>query len=438
MNETAEKAQEVREPEAPQTDAGHTEESRASIVFALMQLNLPGGIFAAESRNDFIEVIKRAELSTFQDGATIIEQGAHADQLYVVLEGAALGNSADGGARIFEKGSIIGRSSMITGKPSVFTVVAGKPGVSVLAIDKDALIGSPVVYRGLLGKGLVINGKAGAYELGKRLGEGFNGPVFELDGYNLCVKIYRPRADSGKAALSPVPADVVQKLKHPHIVALRETVSSYGAQFIIMDMVCGIAVKRNVGEPVVCRTLRQMMDVFQAEQQRVSLEMTAKIFRHAATALLYIHDQGLVHRDIKPEHIFIDIVDNDITFKLSDFSLAFPISTRPGKIVGTPHYCPPEALAIDRPDTVIDGTADFYSLAAVCFELLTAQKVFDSANVIELAQQHLDRQPDLSRLPSTTPIWMGKFIEQSLQKDPSMRLARDEIEKLISVTHPGL
>jgi len=420
------------EAEQVASESGHTEDTRASIVFALMQLNGTAKDSSNENRNDFIEVIKNADFITRQAGAAIIEQGNPGDRLYFILEGAAIGSSCDGKPAVFEKGSLVGHMSPLADEPCSTTVIAGDKGVSLLAIQKEALINNPVVYRGLLGRGLVIKGGSCDYELGEKIGEGLNGHVYEIQGQQLCAKIYRDRLDAGTTPPTVIPEYILQ-LKHPNIVSIHETINAHGSQFIIMDIVSGITIKRNNGAAVRCRTLRQMMEVFQSEQQRVSLDMTAKIFRHVATALLYMHEQGFVHRDVKPEHIFIDVRDNDISFKLSDFSLAFPISTRPGKIVGTPHYCPPEALDIDRPETIISGSADFYSLAAVCFELLTDQTVFNSVNVLELAQQHIDAEPDLLRLPSDTPIWLGRFIEQSLQKDPAKRPLREDIEKFIAV-----
>jgi len=411
---------------------GHTEESRASIVFAVMQLNRMAEDAPYENRNDFIEVIKNADFCSWEPGSVIIEQGSQAERLYVILAGSAAVSPGDGQQAVLEKGSLVGQVSLLTNEPYGSTVIAGDRGLSMLAIKKEALLANPAVYRSLLGRGPSIKGSTCDYELGEKLGEGSTGQVYEIQGHRLCAKIYRLRSDGGSAPPAAIPESILL-LRHPHIVSLYENVSAHGSQFIIMDRARGITIRDKNGAPALCRTLRQMMDVFQSEQQCVSLDMTAKVFRHVAAALLYIHEQGFVHRDVKPEHIFIDVSDNDISFMLSDFSLAFPISTRPGKIEGTPHYCPPEAIDIGRSETVIAGSADYYSLAAVCFELLTGQTVFGSSNVLELARQHLEAEPDLSHLPANTPIWLGNFIKQALEKDPALRPGRQDMEKLISV-----
>jgi hypothetical protein len=412
--------------------ADHAGDTRASIVFAVMQLNRTPQDAPYENKNDFIEVIKNADFGTWQAGATIIEKGSPGDRLYVILEGSAVATPCEGEPAVLEKGNLVGPLSLLTEEPYSSTVVAGDSGVSMLAIKKETLLGNPAVYRSLLGRGLVISGNSCDYELGEKLGEGSTGHVYAIQGHKLCAKIYRSRPDGGSAPPVAIPEDIL-RLRHPNIVSMHENVSAHGSQFIVMDSARGITIKGKNGAPAHCRTLRQMMEIFQSEQQQISLEMTAKVFRHVAAALLYIHEQGFVHRDVKPEHIFIDVSDNDMSFMLSDFSLAFPISTRPGKIEGTPHYCPPEAIDIGRPETIITGNADYYSLAAVCFELLTGQTVFASSNVLELAQQHLEAEPDLSRLPAETPIWLGKFIEQALKKNPAERPLKEDMEKLITV-----
>ena len=422
-----------KDPERQPPEPGHTEDTRASIVFAVMQLIRTVDDAPYENRNDFIEVIKNADFCSWQAGSIITEQGTQANRLYVILEGSAVATTCDGEPVVLEKGSLVGTMALLTDEPYGSTVVAGDSGASILAIKKETLLGNPAVYRRLLGRGLVIRGGSCDYELGEKLGEGATGHVYEIQGRRLCAKLYRLRAEASNAPPAAIPEDILL-LRHPNIVSIHENVSAHGSQFIIMDLARGITIRDKNGAPAHCRTLRQMMDIFQSEQQRVSLDMTAKVFRHVAAALLYIHEQGFVHRDVKPEHIFIDVSDNDISFMLSDFSLAFPISTRPGKIEGTPHYCPPEAIDIGRSETVLAGSADYYSLAAVCFELLTGQTVFGSTNVLELARQHLEDEPDLSHLPANTPIWLGNFINQALQKDPALRPSRQDMEKLITVS----
>ncbi|MBN2106423.1 MAG: protein kinase [Deltaproteobacteria bacterium] len=428
MNDTSLETEEMKkEPEQPGTE----DDARASIVFALLQLNRATGDVPYENRKDFLEVIKNADFSTWPAGATIIEQGTPGDRLYVILEGSAVDMPPDCAPSVLEKGARIGKMQLLNNEQFSSPVAAGTAGASLLIIKKETLLANPVVYRSLLDQGLLIQGRDCAYVLGEKLGEGATGHVFEIEGHTLCAKIFRPRPDAAAGAPVSIPEEIL-RLRHPNIVSIHENISAHGAQFIIMDLAKGLTIRRKNGGPARCHNVRQMMEAFQSEQQRVSLDMTAKVFRHVAAALLHIHEQGFVHRDVKPEHIFIDVNENDISFMLSDFSLAFPISTRPGKIEGTPHYCPPEAISIEKPETLIAGSADFYSLAAVCFELLTGQTVFSCSNVLELAQQHLQAEPDLTVLPSETPIWLGKFIEQALKKNPDERPTREEIEKLIT------
>lgn len=433
MNDkTTESEQERKDLEQALSETGHDEDARASIIYALMQFNLGGAAAPSDNRREFIDVIKQAEFVSRQPGEPIAGLSMPGDTLFYLLAGSARGGSGEDGPAIFDKGTVLGKPQQPVGGPGSAPFTAGPGGARLLALPSDILAGYPAVYRSLLGRGLVIAGGGADYELGDSLGDGLNGPVYEILGHKLCAKLLRSRLpDQGDAAAIP---EHIMQLRHPHIVSIHETVGCHGLQFIIMDSVSGIDIRSGSGEAVRCRTLRQMLDVFRSQQQRVSLDMTTRMFRHVAAALLFMHDGGFVHRDVKPEHVFIDVCDNEIRFKLSDFSLAFPISTRPRKVVGTPDYCPPEAIDIDKPEALISGAADFYSLAAVCFELLTDQTLFDGVNVLDLAQQHLDAEPDLSRLPDDIPMWLGRFIEQALHKDPARRPERPDIEKLLAVS----
>ena len=93
MNDTPLETEKTnKEPEQP----GHTDDTRASIVFALLQLNRATGDAPYENRDDFIEVIKNADFSTWQAGAIIAGQDMPADRLLIILEGSAVVTAGDG------------------------------------------------------------------------------------------------------------------------------------------------------------------------------------------------------------------------------------------------------------------------------------------------------------------------------------------------------
>ena len=193
MNDTSLETEKMnKEP----VQAGNTDDTRASIVFALLQLNRATGDVPYENRKDFLEVIKNADFSTWPAGATIIEQGKPGDRLYIILEGSAVDMPCDCATSVLEKGALIGRMQLLNNEQFSSPVVAGDAGVSLLIIKKETLLANPAVYRSLLDQGLLIQGRDCTYVLGEKLGEGATGLVFEIEGHNLCAKIFRPKLDA--------------------------------------------------------------------------------------------------------------------------------------------------------------------------------------------------------------------------------------------------
>lgn len=405
----------------------------ASIVFAVMQLNKTEGCvdITNDHRADFIEVIKNGALISYPPGATIIKRGETDDCLYVILEGSVFVETPDGKKVTLERGSLVGQMAPLTEEPRNATVIAGDNLVSALVVKKEILFANPSVYRCLLGDGLVISGKTGTYELGVKLGEGMTSKVYAIHGDQYCAKVYKNVLRYEGDFVAKFIAENFLDLKHPHIVNVYELIEAYGTHFIIMDWARGVNIKKKTGEVVKCLTLRHLIKVYQEEQQRIAVDLAFRMFSQIGAALLHTHQHGYVHRDIKPENIFLDVRDNQVAFMLADFGLALPINTRPAKIAGTPQYMPPEAVDIDNAEMTIGAAADFYSFAAVCYEMLTGQRLFTGTNILELVRQHLYEEPDFSRLPDDTPKPLRQFIERSLRKKPEDRPATDEVKNYI-------
>jgi serine/threonine-protein kinase len=405
----------------------------ASIVFAVMQLNKTEGCgdITNDHRADFIEVIKNGALISYPPGATIIRKGATDDCLYVILEGSVCVEAPDGKKITLDKGSLVGQMAPLIDEPRNATVVAGESLVSALVVRKETLFANPSVYRCLLGNGLVISGKTGNYELGVKLGEGMTSKVYAVRGERYCAKVYKNVLRYEGDYVAKFIAENFLDLKHPHIVNVYELIEAYGAHFIIMDWAKGVSIKKKTGEVVKCLTLRHLIKVYREEGQRLAVDLVFRMFSQIGAALLHTHQHGYVHRDIKPDNIFLDVRENQIAFMLADFGLALHINTRPEKIAGTPQYMPPEAVDIENTELTLGGTADFYSFAAVCYEMLTGERLFKGTNILELVRQHLYEEPDLSRLPADIPKTLRQFIERSLRKSPEDRPTADEVGKYI-------
>src|SRR6266567_6132857 len=155
---------------------------------------------------------------------------------------------------------------------------------------------------------------------------------------------------------------------------------------------------------------------------QLAVPQAARIGCEVLEALGYAHDQGLAHRDIKPDNI----VCSPGGAVLVDFGIARAITTsgedrvtRSGFVVGTEEYMSPEQAAAD-PD--IDGRTDLYSLGVVLFEALAGRPPFSSPSAAAVMDMHQHQPPpDLRRLRRDVPKGLAAAIERALAKPRTER-----------------
>jgi serine/threonine-protein kinase len=141
-------------------------------------------------------------------------------------------------------------------------------------------------------------------------------------------------------------------------------------------------------------------------------------------ALEVAHEEGIVHRDIKPQNLLVDPTG---FLKVMDFGIA-RLAERPpggaltaaGVVVGTPQYMAPEQL-FGEP---VDGRADLYATGAVLFECVTGRPVFEAPSLVALLARHLeDKAPDPRELNPEVPESLGQTILRALARRPEERWA---------------
>jgi predicted Ser/Thr protein kinase len=195
------------------------------------------------------------------------------------------------------------------------------------------------------------------------LGQGGMGTVFKVRQKNLdrlaALKVIPPQA-----ALDPTfserfarEARALARLNHSSIVTVYDYGQLGGFYFLLMEYVDG-------------PNLRQLM-----RNERIAPREALAIVPQICDALQYAHDQGVVHRDVKPENVLLDRTGR---VKIADFGLAKLLGASPAdftlthtqQVMGTPRYMAPEQ--IERPSTV-DHRADIYSLGVVLYEMLTGE-----------------------------------------------------------------
>jgi serine/threonine-protein kinase len=198
-------------------------------------------------------------------------------------------------------------------------------------------------------------------------------------------------------------AQLVARLSHPNIVTVIDRGQDHGRQYIVFEHVEGENLKE-----LVLRTGRLPI--------RRALELALAV----ADGLAFAHDQGLVHRDVKPQNVLLSR-EGDV--KVTDFGIARSLDvehgvTQTGTVLGTGEYLAPEQ-ASGRP---VSPATDVYSLGVVLWELLAGDVPFAGENFVAVALRHVNEPPPslLERRPDVSPR-LAAAVERALAKDPARR-----------------
>jgi serine/threonine protein kinase len=223
----------------------------------------------------------------------------------------------------------------------------------------------------------------------------------------VAIKILPPyyAADQNFVDRFQLEARAMGKLSHPNIVVVHDAGEDAGRLYIIMEYVSG-------------GTLKQRM----VDGMRMSA--IQRVIREVASALSYAHGAGIIHRDVKPVNVLMDMNDRSI---LSDFGIAKVLETSQnltsaGAGVGTPEYMSPEQC---RGNVAVDARADIYALGVMLYEMLTGRTPFVADNYTALAHSHIyEPVPSPSRInPRISPA-VQAVVLKALEKSPADRFQK--------------
>ncbi|MGW2620371.1 serine/threonine-protein kinase [Streptomyces sp. NPDC001500] len=238
------------------------------------------------------------------------------------------------------------------------------------------------------------------------LGEGPEGPV--------AVKLLREDLSSDEELVGRFVQErtALLGLEHPHVVSVRDLVVDGNDLALVMDLVRGT-------------DLRTRLD----RDRRLAPEAAVAIVADVAEGLAAAHAAGIVHRDVKPENILLDMQGplgpgGSHRALLTDFGVAklidTPKRTRATKIIGTPDYLAPEIVEGLPPR----ASVDIYALATVLYELLAGFTPFGGGHPGAVLRRHVTES--VAPLPGI-PDELWQLLVQCLAKAPASRLRASEL-----------
>ena len=255
------------------------------------------------------------------------------------------------------------------------------------------------------------------YRIVRRIGLGGTGVVFEArcirDGGSVAVKTLRPcflnHPDLGRRLRRE--AEVAHRVHHPGIVPMLDEGTLHdGTPYVVMPLLTGESLAR-----VLLRA------------RSLPLEAVAAIVSRVAAILRNAHWAGYVHRDVKPEHVLLEVSPSgELLVYLLDFGVCSsrdaPNDERErekGKVFGTPSYVSPEQAA---GECNVDARADLFSLGVLMFEALSGRLPFSAPSVSKLLVRIIrEDAPRLSEaLPGVTPA-IDDLVARLLARDPQDR-----------------
>jgi serine/threonine protein kinase len=251
------------------------------------------------------------------------------------------------------------------------------------------------------------------YRILRKIGSGGMSYVFAAEDEELAetvaLKIIKPDFAEDDEFVTRFKREVriTRQIRHPNVVQVfefgRTTLDGTDLYYLTMELLNG----KDLGA-----WLREQKPAALADVLRIGLQL--------CDALKEAHGAGVIHRDIKPQNIFVEPNDQ---VKLMDFGISritsLPSVTQGGKLIGTPRYMSPEQI---HGKASPDHRSDIYSLGIVLYELCTRRKPFDGDNTIEIAMKQLQEVPQRPRdLNPRVLAALDRVIMRCLEKEPERR-----------------
>ena len=219
---------------------------------------------------------------------------------------------------------------------------------------------------------------AGRYRIIKQIGRGGMADVYLakdliLDGEEVAVKVLRTNYQTDPIAVARFQreARAMADLDHPHIVRITDIGEEEGQQYLAMEYVAGLDLKRYI-----------------KEHHPLSNEEAVRIMGQILLAMRLAHTRGIVHRDLKPQNI---LLTPDGTAKVTDFGIAVAFAetslTQTNSMLGSVHYLSPEQARGSK----ATFQSDIYAMGIIFYEMLTGHIPYDGDSAVTIALQHFQK-----------------------------------------------
>jgi WD40 repeat protein/tRNA A-37 threonylcarbamoyl transferase component Bud32 len=254
----------------------------------------------------------------------------------------------------------------------------------------------------------------GPYQLLQRLGEGGMGQVYKARhsrlGRLVALKLIHPKHLGDEAARRRFLRETrsLSRLDHPNIVRALDAGEEHDRLYLVMELVEGTDLAHMV-----------------KEKGGLPIGLACECARQAALGLQHAHEQGLVHRDVKPSNLLLTA---DGTVKVLDLGLARPCAedegdstslTDTGMTVGTPDYVAPEQIIDSKR---VDIRADLYSLGCTLYHLLAGRPPFAGGTMgLKLVKHQTEEPEPLAALREEVPAALAAVVQKLMAKKPEGR-----------------
>lgn len=275
--------------------------------------------------------------------------------------------------------------------------------------DNDNVVPNDVSLAGSMDQAILGSVLGGRYQVMEFLGKGGMANVYlavdKQTGNDVAVKILKPELTDDEEFIRrfDTEAKAASSLSHPNIVKVYDVGHEENFRYMVMDYVNGVSLKELI-----------------QKNGHLEWDVAVPIAIQIGLALETAHQNGIIHRDIKPHNI---IVTPELIAKVTDFGIARAASantvTLSGKnAMGSVHYFSPEQAR----GGIVGEQSDIYSLGILIYEMLTGKVPFEGDTSVSIALKHIQQPPKPPReLNPDIPEGLNNIIMKCIQKSTDMR-----------------